>query len=136
MVAAVESLMRLMENPERYLAMLGSEVEVRVDRPLGTHHPDYPELRYETNHGYIPGTLAGDGEEIDAYVLGVDQPLETFHGLCVAVILRRADLEHKLVVADRPMAVERIRRETAFVEKDFDTEIIVLESDTGVRVVS
>ncbi len=38
-------------------------VTVRVDRPLGSAHPEYPELIYPENYGYVPGALAGAGEE-------------------------------------------------------------------------
>jgi len=33
---------------------------------------------YCVNYGYIPETTAPDGEEIDAYVLGVFDPIEEF----------------------------------------------------------
>ncbi len=54
--------------------MLGKIVTVTVDRPLGSYHPDYPDLYYPVNYGYIEGTLSADDEEIDAYVLGIDTP--------------------------------------------------------------
>lgn len=113
-----------MDDPSNYLALLGTELEVLVDRPLGSTHPEIPSLKYQTNYGYIPGTLAGDGEEIDAYVLGVEEPLERFTGVCIAVILRKNDDEHKLVVAPQTYDVARIKDATDYVERDFDTEII------------
>jgi inorganic pyrophosphatase len=53
-------------------------VEVIMDRPLGCNHPKHG-FRYEVNYGYVPNTLAPDGEEIDVYVLGVDKPLEKLY---------------------------------------------------------
>ena len=54
--------------------MIGDIVTVVVDRPLGSRHPEHPDLVYPVNYGFIPGILAGDGEEQDAYILGVEQP--------------------------------------------------------------
>ena len=53
---------------------------------------------YPVNYGYLPGVPAPDGEDLDAYVLGVDQPLERFEGICIAVIHRLDDADDKLVV--------------------------------------
>ena len=41
-----------------------------IDRPLGSAHPQHPDLVYPVNYGYIPNTEAGDLDPIDAYVLG------------------------------------------------------------------
>ena len=57
--------------------MIGKIVKVHIDRPLGSYHPDHSDLYYEVNYGYIENTCACDGDEIDAYVLGIDVPL--FH---------------------------------------------------------
>ena len=38
-----------------------------MDRPLGSRHPDW-DFHYPVNYGYVPGVLASDGEELDAYV--------------------------------------------------------------------
>jgi len=48
---------------------LGQTVRVVVDRPLGSVHPRWPELSYPVNSGELPGTLGGDGQPIDAYLL-------------------------------------------------------------------
>ena len=50
--------------------MLGETVTVTIDRPMGTYHPNHPDIYYPVNYGYIEGIIAGDGEEQDAYVLG------------------------------------------------------------------
>ena len=52
-----------------------------VDRPIGYHHGD---IVYPINYGYIPGVIAEDGEEQDAYILGVEEPLAEFDGVVVA----------------------------------------------------
>lgn len=107
--------------------MLGKIVTVTVDRPLGSYHPDYPDLYYPVNYGYIKGTVAGDGEEIDAYVLGIDTPVSKLRGRVVAIIHRKNDTEDKLVVApDNVKLTEKeILDRTFFQERYFDIEIII-----------
>lgn len=61
---------------------LEKEAEVIIDRPLGSKHPKH-DFVYQVNYGYIPNTKAPDGEELDAYVLGVEKPVEFFKGKCV-----------------------------------------------------
>lgn len=77
---------------------LGKQVEVIIDRPLGSVHPQYPKHRYDVNYGYVAGTLSGDGEELDVYVLGVPVPVEQFRGRCVGLIRRLDENDDKLVV--------------------------------------
>lgn len=86
-----------MEKREKIVAdLMGKHVHVVVDRPVGYHHGD---IVYPVNYGYIPGVIAGDGEEQDAYILGISEPVETFDGRVVAAIRRKNDCEDKLVVA-------------------------------------
>ena len=56
--------------------MIGKTVKVKVDRSLGSSHPDYPEYIYLINYGYVEGIIAPDGEEQDVYILGVDKAVE------------------------------------------------------------
>ena len=53
---------------------------------------------YLINYGYIPNTISGDGEELDAYVLGVFDPIDNFRGKCIAVVQRLDDNDDKLIV--------------------------------------
>ena len=76
--------------------LIGKLVHVVVDRPIGYVHGD---IVYPINYGYIPGLIAGDGEEQDVYILGVSEPITEFDGQVVAAICRRNDCEDKLVVA-------------------------------------
>ena len=107
---------------------LGRLVTVTVDRPLGSHHPDCPDLVYPINYGYIPGLFANDGEEQDVYILGMNEPVSTFEGRVIAVIHRLNDVEDKLVAA--PDGVKFSREEiielTAFQEKYFDIQVKML----------
>ena len=82
---------------EKASSFIGKIVEVEMDRPLGTRHPKH-NFMYPVNYGYVPGTVSGDGEELDAYVLGVFEPLNNYIGKCIAVIHRINDDDDKLVV--------------------------------------
>ena len=103
-------------------------VTVTVDRPLGSTHPRHPTLIYPVNYGYIKGVCGGDGEEQDAYILGVDEPLSSFTGRWIAVIHRHNDNEDKWVVAPDGMSFseEDIRRLTHFQEQYFHISIQML----------
>ena len=78
---------------------LGTTVTVTIDRPIGSVHPTHSQLVYPINYGYIAGEIAPDGEELDAYVLGVDVPVAAFTGRVIGIINRQDDVEDKLVVA-------------------------------------
>lgn len=109
------------------IEILGKIVTVTVDRPLGSRHPRYPELIYPINYGYVAGVMGGDGEAQDAYVLGVDMPLETFEGRVIAVIHRLDDEEDKWGVAPQGhfCTAEDIEKAVAFQEKFFCHELLM-----------
>ena len=106
--------------------MIGKAVKVTIDRPMGSCHPKYKNMIYPVNYGYIEGILAGDGEEQDAYVLGVDIPLEEFIGVIIAVIHRKNDVEDKWVVAPSGLnfSREEILEKVQFQEQFYDVELI------------
>lgn len=89
---------------KKVFPVLGTIVTVTVDRPLGSAHPEHPDMIYPVNYGYIEGITAPDGEEQDAYILGVDTPVEKFTGMVVGVICREDDIEEKWVVVPENMA--------------------------------
>ena len=107
--------------------MIGKIVKVKVDRPLGSYHPKHNDILYTVNYGYIEGIIAPDGEEQDAYILGVKEPLDEFVGRVIAIIHRINDVEDKLVVVpeDIVMTKDEIKKHVDFQEKFFITEIIM-----------
>ena len=104
---------------------LGQKVIVKMDRPLGTKHPKHGFV-YSVNYGYIPNTISGDGEELDAYVLGEHAPLETFEGVVVAIIHRTNDNDDKLVVMreGKNYTDDQIRALVEFQEQWFESVIL------------
>jgi len=110
---------------------LGAPLEVHIDRPLGSRHPQHGFV-YPVNYGYLPGEIAPDGEPLDAYVLGVAEPVVTFHGDCIAVIHRLDDDDDKLVVVPTGQSFtdEEIRTATHFQERYFHS--VVLRAGTSI----
>ncbi len=104
---------------------INKEVVVKIDRKLGSKHPKHGFL-YLLNYGYIPNTLSGDGEEIDAYVLGIHEPIEEFKGTVIAVIHRINDDDDKLIVVPKNInySDDAIKALTEFQEKFFESIII------------
>ena len=105
---------------------------MEVDRPIGHVHKG---MVYPVNYGFIPGLMAGDGEEQDAYILGVTQPVEAFDGIVIGAVCRRDDVEDKLVVAPAGMEFHQgqIAQAVHFQEQYFDTYIqCLLRKSCGV----
>ncbi len=98
--------------------LMGTMVQVHIDRPIGYDHKG---LIYPVNYGYISGVFAGDGEEQDAYVLGVTEPLEEFYGRVVGAVRRKNDCEDKLIVAPEGISftAEEISEAVQFQEQYF-----------------
>lgn len=105
--------------------MIGKIVKVIVDRPLGSYHPEHPDMYYPINYGYIEGTIAADGEEEDAYILGIDEPVDEFTGRIIAIINREDDVEFKWVVAPEGVTFteEEIMQQVHFQEQYFKSTI-------------
>ncbi len=103
---------------------LGKIVNVKVDRKLGSRHPKHG-FMYMLNYGYIPNTISGDGEELDAYLLGVYEPVDEFEGKVIAIIHRINDDDDKLIVInkDKNYSDDAIKALTEFQEQYFDSII-------------
>jgi len=106
-------------------ALLGTTVHVQIDRPMGAVHKG---MTYPVHYGYVPGMMAGDGEEQDAYVLGITDPITAFDGEVVGAILRKNDAEDKLIVAPAGMRFHQaqIAEAVHFQEQYFDTAVLSL----------
>ncbi|MDD2214785.1 MAG: GrpB family protein [Oscillospiraceae bacterium] len=109
---------------------LGQRLTLTIDRPLGSRHPERPtDPPYPVNYGYLPGITAPDGEALDAYILGPEQPLTQFTGRAIAAVCRRDDCEDKLIViADeddlQKYTADRIMAAVHFQEQYFDSRVV------------
>ena len=104
---------------------LDKDILVKIDRQLGTKHPKHG-FMYMLNYGFIPNTKSADGEELDAYLVGVFEPVEEFDGHVIAIIHRTNDDDDKLVVASKGIdySDDAIREMTEFQERFFKSIII------------
>ena len=107
--------------------LLNTEVKVFIDRKINSKHLDFPDIIYKVNYGHIENMLAPDFEFQDAYVLGIDEPIDFFIGKVIAIIHRKNDIEDKIIVANEKSiySKEEIYEHIQFQEKYFDIEIIM-----------
>ena len=118
-----------MENKD----YLGKTISIIIDRPFGSKHPKHGFI-YPVNYGYVPNTVSGDGEELDAYLLGVFNPVDEFEGDCIAIIHRTNDDDDKLVVVPKgkEYSDDAINALTEFQEQYFE-HIIIRDEKTLIR---
>ena len=104
---------------------LEKNIKIKIDRPFGSKHPKHGFI-YPVNYGYVPNTISGDGEELDAYLLGVFEPVDEFEGKCIAIIHRTNDDDDKLVIVPegKNYSDDAINALTEFQEQYFEHIII------------
>lgn len=105
---------------------IGKIYKVIIDRPINSFHPIYKDIVYQVNYGYIEGIIANDFEEQDVYLLGIDEPVETYEGEIIAIIHRLNDNEDKWVMAPKGKNydIKEILEKVYFMEKYFESIII------------
>ena len=103
-------------------------VDILIDRPLGSAHPDYPSMIYPVNYGFVPSVEGGDGEPQDVYLLGVCVPVQRYTANVIAVVHRADDNETKWVAAPPYVYFTRaeIVKQLAFAERYFHSTIELL----------
>lgn len=80
---------------------------------------------YMINYGFIPNTVSGDGEELDAYLVGEFEPVEKSSGKVIAIIHRTNDDDKLIVSKDgKDYSDDAIRALTEFQEKYFESIIV------------
>ncbi len=122
--------MTLAQRHAQVQSYLGKTVTIGIDRPIGyVHHKGGKTLVYPINYGYIPGVLGGDEEELDVFLLGVDEPVSEFTGRIIGIAYRADDVEDKLVMAPEGMdfTAEQIARAVQFQEKYYHTTICAID---------
>ena len=106
--------------------LMGTSVHIVVDRPIGYLHGD---ITYPINYGYLPGVIGGDGEELDVYLLGVNEPVTEYKAKIIGIAHRENDVEDKLISApiDMLFSKEEIERAIHFQERYYKTTIEVFK---------
>ena len=109
---------------------LGKTVDIIIDRPIGyVHKKENYSLTYPINYGYIPGVIGGDGEELDVYLLGVNEPVTEYKAQIIGIAHRENDVEDKLIAApvELNFTKEEIERAIHFQEQYYKTTVEVLK---------
>lgn len=122
--------MTLEERKAQVKSYLGKTVRIEIDRPIGyVHHKEKYDLVYPINYGYIPGVLGGDGEELDVYLLGVDEAVSEFTGQIVGIVHRENDVEDKLIMMPKGALVsaECMEQAVSFQEQYYISHVEALE---------
>jgi inorganic pyrophosphatase len=128
------AFMTLEERHAQVQSYLGKTVTIGIDRPVGyIHHKGEKTLVYPINYGYIPGVLGGDGEELDVFLLGVEQPVNEFTGCIIGIAYRADDVEDKLIMAPEGVTfnANEIARAVRFQEKHYHTTIHAIDGTTA-----
>ena len=122
-IRLIEDFLR---RTERAREIIGKTVCGKIDRPAGSRHPEYADMIYPVNYGYVSDVTGGDGEEQDVYVLGTDAPIPDFEGKVIAVYRRFDDVEDKWIVSlgGTDYTDEEILKAIDFQEKYFDGELL------------
>ena len=76
--------------------VLVSSGEIVIDRPKGSVHPRFPNIKYEVDYGYIENTSSMDGGGIDVWLGSLADKQVT--AIICTVDLMKKDSEIKLLI--------------------------------------
>ncbi|MBR6564006.1 MAG: NUDIX domain-containing protein [Clostridia bacterium] len=126
------------ERKAQVKSYLGKTVKIEIDRPIGyLHKKENYALTYPINYGYIPGVIGGDGEELDVYLLGVNEPVTEYLAKIIGIAHRENDVEDKLIAAPEGMVFyqNEIADAIHFQEQYYKTKIeAIYEKSAGAVV--
>jgi inorganic pyrophosphatase len=71
-----------------------------IDRPKGTHHPNFPEMFYPLDYGYLENTTSMDGHGIDVW--RGTSPTKTIDAVIITIDLIKRDSEIKILIGCTP----------------------------------
>ncbi len=126
------------ERKAQVRGYLGKTVKIAIDRPVGyVHQKKKYSLTYPINYGFIPGVFGGDGEELDVYLMGVDEPVEEYSARIIGIVHRHNDVEDKLIAAPegKNFTQNEIAQAIHFQEKHYETHIEALYEKSAGAVV-
>lgn len=73
-----------------------NQSEIVIDRPKGTAHPNFPNLIFPLDYGYLKGTTTVDGGGIDLWI--GNAPHRKLTAIGCTVDLYKKDAEIKLLI--------------------------------------
>ena len=75
---------------------LVSSGKIVIDRPKGSVHPRFPNIKYEVDYGYIESTTSMDGGGIDVWIGSLAE--KQVNAIICTVDLMKKDSEIKLLI--------------------------------------
>ena len=93
MTAAYASLLQRSFRWCQWEALIAS-LGIELDRPARSAHPQYPEIIYPLDYGFVRNTICSDHQEVDVFAGSSDRGLV---GLIATCDYRRGDRELKLL---------------------------------------
>jgi len=75
---------------------LVSAGKIVIDRPKGSYHPRFPEVKYKVDYGYIENTASMDGGGIDVWI-GSSADKKVNAVICTVDLMKK-DSEIKLLI--------------------------------------
>ena len=75
---------------------LVSSGKIIIDRPKGSVHPKFPDVKYEVDYGYIENTSSMDGGGIDVWLGSLAE--KKVNAIICTVDLMKKDSEIKLLI--------------------------------------
>ena len=75
---------------------LVSSGKIVIDRPKGSTHPRFPNIKYEVDYGYIESTTSMDGGGIDVWLGSLAN--KKVNAIICTVDLMKKDSEIKLLI--------------------------------------
>ena len=75
---------------------LVSSGKIVIDRPKGSTHPRFPNIKYEVDYGYIESTTSMDGGGIDVWLGSLAD--KKVNAIICTVDLMKKDSEIKLLI--------------------------------------
>ncbi len=77
--------------------VLVSSGKIVIDRPKGSTHPRFPNIKYEVDYGYIESTTSMDGGGIDVWLGSLAD--KKINAIICTVDLMKKDSEIKLLIS-------------------------------------
>ena len=75
---------------------LVSSGEIIIDRPKGSSHPKFPNVKYKVDYGYVENTSSMDGGGIDVWLGSLTD--KRVNAIICTVDLMKRDSEIKLLI--------------------------------------
>ena len=94
-----------------------SSGNIIIDRPKGSVHPRFPNIKYEVDYGYIANTSSMDGGGIDVWLVSLAE--KQVNAIICTIDLMKKDSEIKILIGctdEEIQLIYEIHNETPFMK--------------------